>query len=55
VTFATNGRAAVCLRFGTPVAGIDPTRRILHPGATLTVVEPRRFAAEIRRRAGLPA
>ena len=55
VTFATNGRAAVCLRFGSPVAGIDPTRRILHPGATLTVVEPHRLAAEVRRLAGLPA
>ena len=40
VTFATNGRAAVCLTFASPVAGIDPTRRILHPGATLTVANP---------------
>ncbi|KGN42254.1 hypothetical protein [Knoellia aerolata] len=40
VTFATNGDRAVCLRFATPVAGIDPTRTIRHPGATLTVAQP---------------
>ena len=50
VTFATNGRAAVCLRFAAPVAGLDPTGRLLHPGATLTVKDPAGFAAEVRRR-----
>lgn len=40
VTFATNGDRAVCVRFHTPVRGIDPTGRILHPGATLTVADP---------------
>ena len=40
VTFATNGDRAVCVRFATPVAGIDPTRTIRHPGATLTVAQP---------------
>jgi hypothetical protein len=39
VSFATNGRAGVCVRFDQPVAGIDPTKRILHPGATLTVAD----------------
>jgi hypothetical protein len=43
VTFATNGDAAVCVRFRSPVAGIDPTRRIKHPGATLTVSDPDGF------------
>ena len=40
VTFATNGDRALCVSFTEPVAGIDPTRRILHPGATLTVADP---------------
>jgi hypothetical protein len=40
VTFATNGDRAVCVRFAAPVAGIDPTRTIRHPGATLTVAQP---------------
>lgn len=37
ISFATNGRRGVCVSFDRPVAGIDPTRRIKHPGATLTV------------------
>lgn len=40
VTFATNGDRAVCVRFHEPVRGIDPTGRIRHPGATLTVADP---------------
>ena len=44
VSFATNGRAGVCVRFDRPVAGIDPTKRILHPGATLTVTDRAGFA-----------
>ncbi len=40
VTFATNGDRAVCVRFATPVAALDPTGTIRHPGATLTVAEP---------------
>ncbi|CAN5628033.1 hypothetical protein BH11ACT8_BH11ACT8_07820 [soil metagenome] len=47
VTFATNGDDAVCLTFHTPVAGIDPTRRVRHPGATITVADPERFLAEL--------
>ncbi len=43
VTFATNGDDAVCVRFRTPVAGIDPTRLIKHPGATLTISDPQVF------------
>ena len=37
VTFATNGNAGVCLQLHEPVHGIDPTGRITHPGATVTV------------------
>lgn len=40
VTFATNGERALCVTFLEPVAGIDPTRTIKHPGATLTVADP---------------
>lgn len=40
VTFATNGRRALCVSFTEPVVGIDPTRTIRHPGATLTVAHP---------------
>jgi hypothetical protein len=38
VTFATNGRRAVCVRFHEAVKVLDPTGRLIrHPGATLTV------------------
>lgn len=40
VTFATNGRDAVCVRFHDPVRVLDPTGRLRHPGATLTVADP---------------
>ena len=55
VTFATNGQRGVCLSFRQPVAGIDPTKRVLHPGATMTVRDAERFADDVRRRAGLIA
>ena len=47
VTFTTNGDAAVCLELRTPVKGIDPTGRIVHPGVTLTVADPDALAEEI--------
>jgi hypothetical protein len=47
VSFCTNGDDAVCLTFHEPVAGIDPTRRLKHPGATLTVRDPGRFLTEL--------
>jgi hypothetical protein len=40
VTFATNGDDAVCVRFQDPVKVLDPTGRVRHPGATLTVADP---------------
>lgn len=49
VTFATNGREALCVRFATPVRGIDPTGRIVHPGATLTVADPSALRADLGR------
>lgn len=37
ISFATNGDDAICMTFHHPVPGIDPTGRIKHPGATVTV------------------
>ncbi len=37
ISFATNGRRGLCVAFDQPVPGIDPSKRIKHPGATLTV------------------
>jgi hypothetical protein len=39
ITCATNGERGLCVSFGDPVPGIAPTRRIRHPGATLTVAD----------------
>ncbi len=47
VTFATNGDAAACVTFHAPVPGIDPTRTLTHPGATITVVDPASFVAHL--------
>lgn len=40
ITFATNNDRGVCIRFFEPVAGIEPTGRVLHPGMTVTVADP---------------
>jgi hypothetical protein len=50
VSFATNGEDAVCVHFAQPVAGIDPTRRIKHPGATLTVADVPALIEDLRSR-----
>jgi hypothetical protein len=47
ISFATNGRRGLCVSFRTPVRGIDPTGRITHPGATLTVRDPEGLAAAL--------
>ncbi len=47
VTFATNGEQGVCVRFHELVRGIDPTGRIRHPGATMTVADPAGLAAAL--------
>src|SRR3954452_24714074 len=49
VTFATNGRRGVCVRFREPVAAIEPTGRLRHPGATLTVADVDGLATLLRR------
>ena len=37
LTFATNAKRGLCIRFIEPVPGIEPWGRILHPGLTVTV------------------
>lgn len=49
VTFATNGDDAVCVRFHEPVSVLDPTGRLRHPGATLTVADPDAVLARFPR------
>ncbi len=49
VSFTTNAQSALCLRFHEPVKGIDPTGRITHPGATLSVRDPQALLADVRR------
>ena len=39
LTFATNSRRGLCIRFREPVAGIEPTGRLRHPGLTVTVAD----------------
>ncbi len=51
ITFATNGDDAVCVRFHEPVSVLDPTGRLRHPGATMTVADPDDLAAALRRHA----
>jgi hypothetical protein len=47
LTFATNHRAGVCLKFGEPIRGIDPLGLIRHPGLTLTVADREGFVAAL--------
>ena len=37
LTFASNGRRGVCIKFKEPVRGIEPTGTLRHPGLTVTV------------------
>ncbi len=53
VSFTPNGRAAVCVTFREPVKGIDPTGRILHPGATLGVADLTGFERALETRKGV--
>ncbi len=52
LTFGTNATGGVCLQLQDPVPGIDPIGLIRHPSLTLTVADPQRFAAAMRRCAG---
>ncbi|MCW2527211.1 MAG: hypothetical protein JWM76_2071, partial [Pseudonocardiales bacterium] len=44
LTFATNHRQGVEIRFHEPIAGIEPTGRIRHPNLTVTVTDCARLA-----------
>jgi hypothetical protein len=50
VSFATNGDDAVCLQLARPVAGIDPTGTLKHPGVTLTVADVPALVDDLRSR-----
>ena len=52
VSFTPNGVRAACLTFREPVAGIDPTRLIKHPGATLGLEDVDGFLRELDRLRG---
>ncbi len=49
LTFATNSRRGLCIRFREPVRGIEPTGRLRHPGLTVTVADVEGLAAALRR------
>jgi hypothetical protein len=55
LTFGTTPARGACLLLREPVPGIDPLGVIRHPGLTVTVANPERFAATVRHYAGLPA
>ena len=50
VSFTTNGDAATCVRFHEPVKALDPTGRLRHPGATMTVADPATLEAALSQR-----
>jgi hypothetical protein len=50
LTFGTNADAGVCVLFDEPVRGLVPLGSLRHPGLTLTLAEPDRFVASLRRR-----
>jgi hypothetical protein len=48
VSFTTNGDDGLCVRFRDPVKVLDPTGRLRHPAATLTVADPDSLEAALR-------
>lgn len=53
LTFGTTTQGGVCVLLHEPVPGLAPVSALRHPGITLTLAEPERFVASLRRRAGL--
>jgi len=47
LTFSTNGRRGLCIRFKEPVPGLEPTGRLRHPGLTVTVADVDGLAATL--------
>lgn len=48
VTFATNSRRGLCVRFVEPVHAIEPTGLLRHPAMTVTVTDPEALAEAVR-------
>jgi len=48
LTFASNDRRGLCIRFAQPVTGIDPLGRIRHPAVTVTVSHVDELAEALR-------
>ncbi len=53
LTFGTTPKGGVCVLLREPVPGLTPVGPLRHPGITLTLAEPERFVASLRRRARL--
>lgn len=49
VTFGTNARRGVCVRFHTPVPALAPGGLLTHPGATVTVSDPEGLVEALER------
>ena len=47
LTFATNARRGLCIRFREPVPGLAPSDRLRHPGLTVTVADVDGLAAAL--------
>ncbi|MEW2354082.1 hypothetical protein [Spirillospora sp. NPDC029432] len=47
LTFGTSTAQGVCVRFHTPVTGLDPLRLLHHPGLTVTVADPATVARRL--------
>ncbi len=47
LTFSSNARKGLCIRFKEPVPGIEPTGRLRHPGLTVTVADVDGLAATL--------
>jgi hypothetical protein len=47
LTFATNARRGLCIRFRQPVRGVEPTGRLRHPALTVTVADVDGLAAAL--------
>ncbi|MBE3014864.1 hypothetical protein IL992_37690 [Microbispora sp. NEAU-D428] len=50
LTFATNARRGLCVRFHEPIRGGEPFGLLRHPGLTMTVADPAGLAEKLSRR-----
>lgn len=47
LTFASNRRRGLCIKFREPVPGLEPSGRLRHPGLTVTVSDVEGLAAAL--------